>query len=116
LRIASAQALAMATVTETPFFLAARSSASGRAWTVTWKVGMVSEAVMVAATAFSMAFIGRPSPGTFISGIGWPATTGATAAAPARACWTSAAVIAPSGPLPFTSSRFTPSSPASLRA
>ncbi len=107
----------MATVTETPFFLAARSSASGRAWTVTWKVGMVSEAVMVAATAFSMAVIGRPSPGTSISGNGWPATTGATAAAlDDRARWTSAAVIAPSGPLPFTSSRFTPSSPASLRA
>ena len=58
--MARAQALAMATVTDTPLALAALISAPGLAFTVTWKVGSVSEAVMEWLTAFSMAVIGRP--------------------------------------------------------
>ncbi len=69
LPIASAQALAMATVTDTPRRLAALISAPGWAFMVTWKVGMVSEAVMEWLTARSMAVIGRPWPGTCTSGM-----------------------------------------------
>src|SRR3569623_3110831 len=67
--IASAQALAIATVTDTPFFFAALMSAPGCAFTDTRKEGMVSEAVIEWLTAFSIDVNGRPSPGTCTSGM-----------------------------------------------
>ena len=116
-RRASAHAFASATVTETPRRLAPRTRASGRAWTVTWKVGMVSAAVMVRATARSMEVIGRPSPGACTSGsVSGAAGGGAAGRAVGCARSTSSPVITPPGPVPCTCSRLTPSSPARRRA
>ena len=116
--IASAQALAMATVTDTPFFLAARIMASGRARTMTWKVGMVREAVMEWETARSMAVMGRPWPGTCTSGRAWAGVGRATSVGRSRgwAASTSAAVMTPSGPVPLRVLRFTCRSAARRRA
>src|SRR3569832_525160 len=116
--IASAQALAIATVTDTPFFFVVLLGAPGCAFTDTRKVGMVSEAVIEWLTAYSIDVFGRPSPGTCTSGM---ACAGSGATVPAARCTgcafnTSSAVISPLGPVPRTLLRFLCSSPASLRA
>src|SRR4030065_2854388 len=66
--IATEQALAIATVPETFLALAAAVSAAVSSFTVTLKVGSVSEAVIAWETAFSIEVIGRPWPGTSTCG------------------------------------------------
>src|SRR5574340_1290056 len=109
--IATEQALAIATVTETFFALAAAVSAAVSMFTVTLKVGNVSEAVIACETAFSIEVIERPWPGTSTCGSAWP-----TSAMLGRARATSAATITPDGPVPASPVRFTPSCAATLRA
>src|SRR3569623_2869067 len=116
--IASAQALAIATGTDTPFFFAAEMSAPGCACSDTRKVGMVSDAVIEWLTAFSIDVIGRPTPGTCTSGMACAGMGAMVAAGRWMGCAfkTSSATISPLGPLPRTLFKFTCSSPASLRA
>ncbi len=109
--IATEQALAIATVTETFFALAAAVSAAVLMFTVTLKVGSVSEAVIAWLTAFSIEVIARPWPGTSTCG-----SECATSAMLGRARATSAATITPDGPVPARPVRFTPSCAATLRA
>src|SRR5574340_1833979 len=94
-RIATEQALAIATVTDTFFALAAAVSAAVLMFTVTLKVGSVSEAVIAWETAFSIDVIARPWPGTSTCG-----SERATSCIEGRARATSAATITPDGPVP----------------
>ena len=109
--IATEQALAIATVTDTFLALAAAVSAAVLMFTVTLKVGSVSEAVIAWLTAFSIEVIARPWPGTSTCGSEW-----ATSAMLGRARATSAATMTPDGPEPARLVRFTPSCAATLRA
>ena len=60
LAMATEQALAMATVTETLLALAAAVSLPVSMFTVTLKVGRVSEAAIACETAFSIEVMARP--------------------------------------------------------
>src|SRR5574340_214094 len=109
--IATEQALAIATVTDTLRALAAAISFSGRTLAVAWKVGRVRAAVMEWATAFSIEVIGRPWPGTCTCG-SWCATS----AMEGRARATSAETITPVGLEALTWFKSTPVWAAILRA
>src|SRR3569623_134767 len=102
--IASAQALAIATVTDTPFFLADLMSAPGCAFSDTRKVGMVRDAVIEWLTANYIDDNGRPSPGTCTSGMAGAGLGAMVEAGLWRCCAfnTSLATISPLGPLPRT--------------
>ena len=116
--MANAQALAIVTVTDTPFFFDALIKALGFILTLTRKVGIVSAADMEWLTALSITVMGRPSPGTCTSGsacagISLPTAVGLTIGC---ARFTSSAITTPPIPEPFKVLRLTCSCADSLRA